>query len=138
MPVVACYPLITVAQLTESRDFFVSAFGMQLVFEASWVVMLARSDDGSISLGLMASDHPSSPPGPERFQGQGMIITIQVDDAASMHARCVALGLPVIHPLTDASWGQRRFMLRDPSGIAVDVVEQIESAPGFWEPYTTS
>jgi hypothetical protein len=27
-------------------------------------------------------------------------------------------------------------MLQGPSGIAVDVVEQIEPEPGFWEKYT--
>ena len=26
-------------------------------------------------------------------------------------------------------------MVRDPSGILVDVVEQIEPAPGFWDKY---
>ena len=44
---------------------------------------------------------------------------------------CAAIALL----LADALWGQRRFMTRDPSGISVDVVEQIEPASGFWEKY---
>ena len=32
-------------------------------------------------------------------------------------------------------WGQRRFMVQDPSGFLVDVVEQIEPAAGFWDQY---
>ena len=40
-----------------------------------------------------------------------------------------------MHPLTDEPWGQRRLMVRDPSGIAVDVVEQIAPVPGFWDAY---
>ena len=47
------YPLITVTKLAESRDFFVKYFGMSLVFEASWVAMLARTEGGPIVLGLM-------------------------------------------------------------------------------------
>lgn len=135
MAVIDTYPLFTVARLAESRDFFTRCFDMSVVFEASWVVMLSHRDDGSISLGLMASDHPSSPPGPEIFEGQGMIWTVQVDDAATLHARLAADGVPIPYPVTDAPWGQRRFMVRDPSGILVDVVEQIEPVPGFWEPY---
>jgi predicted enzyme related to lactoylglutathione lyase len=135
MPLIDTYPLFTVARLAESRDFFLQCFDMRVVFEASWVVMLSHRDDGSISLGLMASDHPSSPPGPEIFEGQGIIWTVQVDDAATLHARLTAKGVPIPHPLTDAPWGQRRFMVRDPSGVLVDVVEQIEPAPGFWDPY---
>ena len=80
------YPLITVKRLGESRDFFVKYFGMSLVFEASWVVMLARKEGGPIVLGLMTADHPSNPPGPETFDGRGMILTFQVEDAAAEHS----------------------------------------------------
>ena len=31
--------------------------------------------------------------------------------------------------------GQRRFGLRDPSGLWVDVVEQIEPQQGYWGRY---
>ena len=129
------YPLVTVTALEESRDFFVKFFGMSLVFEASWVVMLARKEGGHIVLGLMAADHPSNPPGPETFGGRGMILTWQVEDAAKAFADAQKLGAPVAYGLAEEPWGQRRFVLRDPSGILVDVVEQIEPAPGFWERY---
>ena len=39
------------------------------------------------------------------------------------------------YPLTDEPWGQRRFGLVDPNGMYVDVVEQTEPQPGFWERY---
>ena len=129
------YPLITVAKLAESRDFFVTHFGMSVVFEASWVAMLARAEGGPIALGLMTADHPSNPPGPEEFNGKGMIITVQVEDAAAEHKRLQAAGAPIVYGPAAEPWGQRRFMVRDPSGILVDVVEQIEPAAGFWDQY---
>lgn len=129
------YPLITVTKLAESRDFFVKFFGMSLVFEASWVVMLARTEGGPIALGLMTRDHPSVPPGPEAFNGKGMIMTFQVEDAAAEHKRLQAAGAPIVYGPAKEPWGQRRFMMQDPSGILVDVVEQIEPAVGFWDRY---
>jgi uncharacterized glyoxalase superfamily protein PhnB len=135
MTVLASYPLFTVARLAESRDFFTTHFEMSIVFEASWVVMLSHRDDGSLTLGLISSDHPSKPPGPEPFDGRGMILTVQVDDATSLHTTMLERRVPIAYPLTVEPWGQRRFMLMDPSGISVDVVEQIEAAPGFWDQY---
>lgn len=135
MAIVDAYPLFTVTRLTESRDFFVQHFAMHVVFEASWVAMLAHAEGGSISVGLMSSSHPSSPPGPETFDGRGMILTLQVDDASALYQRLVDDSVPINCPLIDAPWGQRRFMVTDPSSIVVDVVEQIEPAPGFWERY---
>ena len=135
--IVDTYPLFTVARLADSRAFFVEHLDMHVVFEASWIVMLAPAGKDGIALGLMSSDHPSSPPGPEVFGGTGMILTVQVDDAARWHERLRERGVAIAHPLHEAAWGQRRFMVRDPSGIAVDVVEQIEPQPGFWDKYMT-
>lgn len=129
------YPLITVKALKDSRDFFVACFGMSVVCEANWVAMLARSEGGPIVLGFMSVDHPSVPPGPEPFDGKGMILTFQVEDAAAEHKRLQAVSAPIAYGLATEPWGQKRFMVRDPSGILVDVVEQIEPAPGFWEMY---
>jgi uncharacterized glyoxalase superfamily protein PhnB len=129
------YPLITTRSLGATRDFYLTHFGMTIVFEARWVAMLSDRDDGTISLGLMSEDHPSSPPGPEPFDGRGMIITVQVADASEAHDRLSRMGAPITYGLTDEPWGQRRFMTSDPSGTSVDVVEQTEPAPGFWEQY---
>jgi catechol 2,3-dioxygenase-like lactoylglutathione lyase family enzyme len=129
------YPLITVRDLAQSRDFFVGVLGMSVVFEASWVAMLGRQEGGPIVLGLLTADHPSNPPGPETFDGKGMIMTFQVGDAAAEHKRLQAAGAPIVYGLATEPWGQRRFMVRDPSGFLVDVVEQIEPAAGFWDKY---
>src|SRR5690349_2544533 len=105
--IVDTYPLLTVARLADSRAFFVEHFAMQVVFEASWIVMLAPAGKDGIALGLMSSDHPSNPPGPEVFGGVGMIFTVQVDDAERWHARLRERGVTIAHPLHEAAWGQR-------------------------------
>jgi len=52
------------------------------------------------------------------------------------YERLVAAGLRC--DLTDEPWGQRRFGATDLAGMWVDVVEQIEPAAGWWEPYSAS
>lgn len=135
MAALTAYPLITVQDLKASRDFYLTHFGMGIVFEASWVVLLSSTTDGAICLGLMSADHPSHPPGPDVFDGRGMIMTLQVETVSDVYARLERSGVPIVHPLTDEPWGQRRFMTRDPSGVLVDVVEQIAPAPGYWDKY---
>jgi uncharacterized glyoxalase superfamily protein PhnB len=62
----------------------------------------------------MHPDHPSNPPGPEAFGGLGMILTVETSDAASLFERLQRGGAPIVYPLTEEDWGQRRFMTRDP------------------------
>ncbi|WP_422026531.1 VOC family protein [Roseovarius sp.] len=132
------YPLITTPHLEATRDFYVTRFGFDVAFEASWFVYLvgpAEADGRGATLAFMHPDHPSTPPGPESFDGKGMILTVEVSDAAAVYERFKAGGAPIVHPLTDEAWGQRRFMTRDPAGVLVDVVEQIEPKAGFWDQY---
>jgi uncharacterized glyoxalase superfamily protein PhnB len=67
-----------------------------------------------------------------------MILTVQVEDAAEAHAKAVAAGAVAIYGPADEPWGQRRFMLRDPAGVMIDVVEQIQPAEGYWARYAAS
>jgi hypothetical protein len=61
--------------------------------------------------------------GPELCDGQGMTFTVPVDDASILHARLSTEDAPFHYGLTDCPWGQRRFMLHDPPGAVVEVVE---------------
>lgn len=128
------YPIIVTPRLFECRDFWMSRLGFSVVFQSSWFVLLQA--DGA-SLAFMSPEHPSAPPGPEAYSGRGMCFELQVEDAAAEEAACRIRGLAPDYGLTDEPFGQRRFGFADPSGLWVDVVEQIEPAVGFWERYMT-
>lgn len=133
----SAYPLVTTATVQASRDFFVQHLGFEIVFEASWFVLLSRgsTEGGATSIAFMAPDHPSRPPGPEVFSGQGLLLTLQVDDARREEARLRAAGVKIAYAVQHEPWGQVRFQVRDPSGLVLDIVEQAEPAEGFWDPY---
>lgn len=135
MRLVDSYSVFVTPHHKECRDFYVRWFGADIVFDASWFVLLTIPGDVPRSLAFMAPDHPSSPPGPEPFSGTGVFLTFQVADAAAEFARLRQAGAPFVYELRDEPWGQRRFALCDPSGAWIDVVQQTEPKPGFWNPY---
>jgi catechol 2,3-dioxygenase-like lactoylglutathione lyase family enzyme len=128
------YPIIVTPQGQKCRDFYRRWFDLEVVFEASWFVLLGTSA-GRSCVAFMHPDHPTAPPGPEQFSGKGMCLEFQVADARSDYDSFVAGGAPIALPLTDEPFGQRRFGLFDPAGTWIDVVEHIEPAAGWWDPY---
>lgn len=127
------YPLIVTPHKDACRDFW-TRLGFQVGFDSRWFVWL-HAGDHSASIAFMTPDHPSAPPGPERFSGKGMCFEMQVEDAAAAHAEARDAGIEITLPLTDEPFGQRRFGFHDPSGLWIDVVEQIEPAAGWWDRY---
>jgi uncharacterized glyoxalase superfamily protein PhnB len=129
------YSIVVTDRLNECRDFYTRWFGFTVAFEASWFVYLESEGERPRSVAFMSGDHPSQPPGPEVFDGRGVFLTFQVTDAAAEFERLSHAGLTIAYRLRDEPWGQRRFGLHDPAGMWVDVIQQIEPAPGFWERY---
>ena len=90
MELEASYPVVVTDKLIECRDFYTRWFGFRVVFEATWFVYLKPSDESPHGIAFMKPDHPSQPPGPEAFDGHGILLTFQVSDAASEFERVQA------------------------------------------------
>lgn len=135
MTLLDAYPLVTTPDLAAVRGFWTAHFEAAVVFDSSWFLMLGVPGAGGRghTLAYMTPDHPSRPPGPEAFDGKGLILTLQVESAAATHDRLAASGADIVYALAREPWGQVRFMLRDPADLLIDVVEQVEPAAGFWE-----
>jgi uncharacterized glyoxalase superfamily protein PhnB len=132
--IAATYPIVVTDKLHECRDFYARWFELKVIFEASWIVVLS-SDGEAPTVAFMHPEHPSTPPDPAPFKGDGTFLTLQVEDAAAEYERVREAGLSCALELKDEPWGQRRFAAVDPAGMWVDVVEQTEPAPGWWDRY---
>lgn len=129
------YPIIVTDRLFECLDFYAQFFGLQIGFESSWFIWLTAGENGPASLAFMHPEHPSAPPGPEPFNGKGMCLEFQVENARDEYERFIREGVKITLVLTDEPFGQRRFGLFDPAGVWIDLVQQIEPAIGFWDKY---
>jgi catechol 2,3-dioxygenase-like lactoylglutathione lyase family enzyme len=115
------YPIIVTDALPACRDFWVKHFGFDMIFENGWFVYLQAA---GASIAFMSPAHPSSPPGPERYTA-GISMELEVADAEAALADLRATGREPDYPLTDEPFGQRRFSVRDPSGLWVNIVQQL-------------
>jgi catechol 2,3-dioxygenase-like lactoylglutathione lyase family enzyme len=128
------YPIIVTPHKNACRDFWQSKLGFEVVFDSTWFTLVA-AEEGSATLAFMTPDHPSAPPGADAYQGKGMCFELQVGDADAVFAQMSANGLKASYPLTTELFGQRRFGFFDPSGLWVDVVQQVEPQAGYWDRY---
>ena len=49
-------------------------------------------------------------------------LSVAVADVDAAYAEAQQRGYEIVHPLTHEAWGVRRFFVRDPHGIVVNVV----------------
>lgn len=135
MKLADAYTIVVTDKLVECKEFYERWFSFETTFESSWFIFLTNTSGAAVTIAFMHPDHPSSPPTPGRYNGDGAFLTLQVEGASEEYERLRAGGLSFDLELRDEPWGQRRFGVVDPAGMWVDVVEQIAPVEGWWDPY---
>ena len=110
-------------KVQESKEFYVRLFGCEVLYEGDdgWFVLLQLGDS---ELGFMQPGQTSQAEIFRRpFTGQGIWVAVDVDDVDREYARIQALGVEIAVALRDEPWGDRHFVVIDPNGIGVDVVQ---------------
>ncbi len=119
------YPVVITPKFLECRDFYIRFFGFALVFDSDWYIQLEH--ESGVELAFMRP-HLSNQPAflhPE-YDGKGIIITFDVQDAQKEYEKAKGMeGLRIARPYVEEAWGQKHFLLEDPAGMFVDVVQQI-------------
>ncbi|MFJ2533083.1 VOC family protein [Microbacterium maritypicum] len=132
MQITSFYPVLMVDDVATAARFYREELGFEVVFEADWYVSL-RIDDGELA--ILDRAHETIPEG-FREPVRGLLLNVEVRDAASEHARLVGeQGLPERLPLRDEAFGQRHFIIEAPGGVLIDVIEPIEPSPEFAAAY---
>lgn len=118
------YPVVITPNLEECRDFYVGHFGFNVVFEADWYIQLKHPN--GIELGFMSPNLSNQPVFlHDAYNGKGIIVTYDVEDARREYGKAQEVeGLTIVLPYTEEEGGQKHFILKDPAGVFVDIVEQ--------------
>ncbi len=113
---------IVTERLAESKAFYTEVLGFGVTFENEFYLLL-HTPNQQAELSFLRPNHPSQQPVFQPpFGGEGMYLTIEVDDVAAEYARMQELGVPLAFELREEPWGDRHFALVDPNGVGVDVV----------------
>jgi catechol 2,3-dioxygenase-like lactoylglutathione lyase family enzyme len=106
-------PNLNVRDASGGHDFYVEFLGLEKQFDLGWVTSFRSPENRSIQVSLVSGD-ASAP--------EDSAISVHVDDVDATYAEARQRGYEIVHPLTEEPWGPRRFFVRDPNGVVVNVV----------------
>ena len=106
-------PDIQTDRMEESRAFYAGVIGMRETMDLGWIVGFTSESNATAQLQLLTSD-ASAPLPPQ--------VTIETDDVDGAWQRATKGGCEIAYPLTTEPWGVRRFFVRDPNGVVINVM----------------
>lgn len=137
MIISSCYPVIMTDNPAETALFYRRHFGFEPTFESDWYISLRNAVAERVwELAILLFNHETVPED-SRYPARGILLNFEVEDAKSEYARLVGSGdLTAVLPLRDEEFGQRHFILKDPAGNLVDVIQPIPPSEEFLTQYT--
>lgn len=113
---------IVTEKLKASKEFYTEVLGFGVSFENDFYLLM-HTPDQSAEISFLMPNHESqhalfqSP-----FKGEGVFITIEVEDVDKVYKEIQQKKVPIKIELRDEVWGDRHFAIVDPNGIGVDIV----------------
>lgn len=118
------HPLTITDKLNETAEFYKKYFGFNEVFTSDWYIQLAHEAGAEVA--IMSSNLPNQPEFLHHaYKGKGIVLTFETDNAQKVYDTVKQKGAEFLVDLRDEEWGQRHFILEDPSGMYVDVVQYL-------------
>lgn len=87
--------------------------------DMDWIVTLVSPGNPSAQISLVKGDV-------EGESRNRLTLTVEVEDVDAMREIARLRSEQIVYPLTDEPWGVRRFHVRDPNGVTVNVMSHIE------------
>ena len=114
---------ILTAKLAESKAFYINNLGFRVTFENEFYLLLHTSNNEA-EISFLLPNHPSQQSFFHKpFQGQGMYLTIEVEDVDKIYKDLKNKGVAIQIEIRDEPWGDRHFAIEDPNGIGIDIVK---------------
>lgn len=114
---------IITQKIQETKTFYTKTLGFGVTFENEFYLLL-HTPGKEAELSFLLPNHPSQEPLFQKpFNGQGMYLTIEVDDVDKIYAELKQKGIKIQIDIRDEPWGDRHFAITDPNGIGIDIVK---------------
>ena len=122
------FPVLVTEDLETLKTFYEQNFGFESqFFDANFYLHLNHPDSG-IQLGFMVPGHTSQPEYLHPVAGkEGMVISFEIPKAKTAYDAMVKSGLEIVFDYKVESFGLTHFMVKDPAGFIIDIVEHHES-----------
>jgi len=108
-------PDITSKNLEESKQFYIDFIGLTLAMDMGWILTFISKSNPTSQINILHSEQP-------KVDNSNVAISIEVSNVNELYEKALSEDLEVIYHLTEEEWGVKRFFVRDPNGVTVNIM----------------
>lgn len=107
----------------KASEFYTTHFGFRANVLLSWYANHEHPDYKGVFLDLIKRGHESAGEALANSSTNGTLVAFVVDDVEAEYKRLAAAGLDIIMDIQAEPWGQKRFQIRAPDNVVVEIIQ---------------
>lgn len=129
------YPVLMTDRVAVTARFYEDHFRFKRQFDSDWYIHLQSAEDPSVNLAVLDRSHSTIPSAGRGQQVGGLLLNFEVADVDAEYEYAVTQGLAILLAIRDEDFGQRHFIVQDPNGVMIDIIQPIPPSEAFLRQY---
>ena len=108
-------PDLTSNKIEESKKFYSGFIGLKLAMDMDWILTFVSESNPTAQVNLLRSDK-------KYIDNSNVAISIESSDVDGLYKKALDKNMEIVYPLKKEEWGVKRFFVRDPNGVTVNIM----------------
>lgn len=102
--------------LERSKEFYSEFLDLELAMDMGWILTFVSKTNNTAQLSIFKNDSGKA------IDNTAVFLSIEVSDIDSWYQRAKDKNIEITYPLTNDSWNVRRFFVKDPNGVTINLL----------------
>lgn len=102
-------------KIEESKKFYTNFIGLKLAMDMGWILTFISESNPTAQINLLHSHK-------QDIDNSNVAISIESSDVDGLYKKALAENMEIVYPLKVEDWGVKRFFVKDPNGVTVNVM----------------
>ena len=112
-------PNIYSNDMQKSKQFYTAFLGMELAMDMEWILTVVSNENPTAQISIFQNEKNKP------LDNAAIFLSIEVTDIDLWHERASKQNIEIIYPITNESWGVRRFFVKDPNGVTINLLTHL-------------
>ncbi|MGV6845472.1 MAG: VOC family protein [Lutibacter sp.] len=112
-------PDINSNKIEESKKFYGDFIGLKLAMDMGWILTFISESNPTAQINILYSEK-------RKIDNSNVAISIECSDVDKLYKKALAKNIEIVYPLKVEKWGVKRFFMKDPNSVTVNIMCHID------------
>lgn len=113
-------PNIYSNDIEKSKQFYMEFLGMELAMDMDWILTFVSKENKTAQISVFRNDKNKP------LDNSAIFLSIEVSDIDGWYEKAREQKIEIVYPITNENWGVRRFFIKDPNGVTINLLTHLQ------------